>query len=142
GHVAQNLLDPLHGGSIANQWRVFTFGAECCLTQASVLKYEMALLRSVLDGRHQSVSRVRFGEKIVGAIAHALDCDVDVAMAGDQDDGNVGVYVPNPAKKLQTIHVWHPDVGDDHAIEVGAECREGRSGAAVNINRYIIQPER
>ncbi len=61
-------------------------------------------------------------EEVVGALAHRTHGELDVAVAGHEDDGNVGVDFANAGKEGHSIHAGHSNVGHHDTVE--AWCDE------------------
>ena len=117
GDMPQRLLDPQHGRGIADEWLRVGARGEGRFLQAAVFQHQPALLGGMADGGDQALGGIGLGQEVIGALAHALDGGGDVAMAGDQDDGDFGVEVAQPLEQLQPVHVRHADVGHHHAVE-------------------------
>ena len=67
------------------------------------------------DRADQDLVVERFLDEVDGARLHRLDGKRDVAVTGDHDDRNRDLARPKPALKLDSVHLGHPDVGDDAA---------------------------
>ncbi|MCY1535923.1 hypothetical protein D9M68_713500 [compost metagenome] len=139
--MAQRLLDALHGRGCADERDFVGLHRERGLAQAAIFQHQMALFRGMRDRCDQPVGRVGLGQEIVGAVLHALHGGRDVSVAGDEDDGNVGIDVAHAAEQLQAVDVGHADVAHDHAVECASQRGQCGTRAVVRIHRNSVQLE-
>ncbi|MNV29635.1 hypothetical protein D3C71_1208680 [compost metagenome] len=132
--MAQRLLDALHGGSGADERNFICFDGECGFTQTPVFEYQVPLFGGMGNGRDQPVGRIGFRKKIIGAVPHALHGRGDVAVARDEDDGDIGIDLAQALEELQPVHVRHADVGHDHAVKVPVQDGQRRARAGVRFH--------
>lgn len=142
GDMPQRLLDPQHGRGIADERLRVGARGEGRFLQAAVFQHQPALLGGMADGGDQALGGIGLGQEVIGALAHALDGGGDVAMAGDQDDGDFGVEVAQPLEQLQPVHVRHADVGHHHAVERARQHGQRGAGAGMGLHLEAMQLQR
>jgi hypothetical protein len=118
--LAQRAAQPFHRRRLADQ-RQAVLRLAGRLAQGAVLHHQAALFRRPSHTLHQPVGGERFGDEVVGSVLDRLDGNRDVAMAGDEDDGNVRVQAQDAVEKLQAIDLRHPDIGYHHPGKTGVE---------------------
>ncbi len=90
-------------------------------TQQPVLQNEPAAVYRATGHIGQMLGGEGFFHEIVGTLAHCLDRELHVAMPRDEDDRDVGVDLAHAPQQRHAVHAGHADVGDDDAVEGGAD---------------------
>ena len=116
------------GADDARVQRLLVDGA----AQPPVLDHELALLAGVPHDLQKALGRERLLDEVVGAEPHRLDRDLDVAMAGDHDDGQLGIDLLRAAQQLQPVDALHLEIGDQHAGKIRAQLAERRRGVVLH----------
>ena len=97
GDLSHGLAQPSYGWGFADQGIAFV-GPDRRLSQATIFQYELTLFDCTLNPAPQSFARERLGQEVVGAVVHGLHGGLDVAMARNHDDWDIGVDGPYPGK--------------------------------------------
>ena len=137
--MAQGLLDALHGWRGADERHLVGLDVESGFAETAVFEDQPPLFGGVADGGDQAVGGVGLGQEVIRAFAHALNGCGDVAMAGNQDDRDIGINVAQPLEEFKSVHVRHADVGDHHPIKVAVQRRQRGAGTAVGRHRDAVQ---
>jgi hypothetical protein len=56
-------------------------------------------------------------------------------MAGDQDDGDTGVRLPECGCQLKSAHAWHEEIQEDHVEWIPMEDGQGRRAIGRDSDR-------
>ncbi|KAG1249650.1 hypothetical protein G6F68_013213 [Rhizopus microsporus] len=121
--MAQRLLDALHGGRSADERHFVGFHCKCGFSQTPVLQDQTPLLGGMGDRGKQSVGRIGLGQEVVRAVAHALNGSGDIAMAGNENDGELRIDIAQAVEQLQAIDIGHANVRHDDPVEFPVQMR-------------------
>jgi hypothetical protein len=81
--------------------------------------------RAPVEGATRRVGQVlrceRLLDEIVGALPHRLHRKLHVTVAGDQDNGNVGIDFADASHQRHAVHAGHADIRNDDAVEAVAQ---------------------
>jgi len=82
------------------------------------------------DAVRQPLGGERLCDEVVDSILDRLHGHRNIAVAGDEDDRNIGILLLQALEELQPVDTRHADVGYDDAIEMPVEygkriCRRG-----------------
>ncbi|MNT31503.1 hypothetical protein D3C72_1673420 [compost metagenome] len=80
------------------------------------------------DDVDQLVGRIRFFDEIIGARAHGMHGHGDVAMACNEDHGQVGIERLDRLQQFQAAHAGQAHVAHDDAGEIGRQQFIGQLG--------------
>jgi hypothetical protein len=121
-------MDALHGGTLADQ-RADRLPVDHDLAQPLHFRLQLTMFDRPRDTQREQLGIDRLRKEVVGAHTHRRDGGLDAAVAGDDDDWNVGSRAEHPLGEIDAGHLVHAEVGHD-AVEVLAgsqlERRLGR----------------
>ena len=120
--------DLLDRGGLAEHHRLDALAVGQLPPQGLDLQRQAAPLQRPLDRADQTVGGEGFFDEVVGADPHRLDRHGDVAMAGHQDDRQLGIDPHGLLQQGQPIHPRQPDIGHDDAGELRMEQVADRLG--------------
>jgi len=69
------------------------------------------------DHQREKLRVDRLGDEVVGAGADGADRRVEAGVAGEHDDGDVGLDTEHALAELRPAQAGHPEIGEDH-VEV------------------------
>ena len=91
------------------------------IAQRPVFHHQPALLQRPLDDRRQTRHGKRLFDEIISAEAHGLDCQLHIAMSGNQNDRIGGIDSENFLEQFHSVVTRHADVGHDDPVVVTSE---------------------
>ena len=106
------------------------------------LQDEAAVLRRAPRHFDQPVGRERLLHEVVGAEPHGIHRHGDVAMAGDQDHGEILVDRSRLREKSQAVHTRELDVAHDDCRHVGNDAHERGLGVSERLDLEIRKLQR
>ena len=142
GEPGDHLPDALHREGVADQARFDLVAAFEAVAQVAHLDDEAALLERAAHDFDEILGRKRLLDEVVGAVLHRLHGHRDVAVAGDQDDGQFGVDGLHLAQEGHAVHARQADVADDDAAEVLLQPALALFGAADALGRDAFELQR
>jgi len=93
--------------------------------QEAVGRQQGLLAQVDVDLVEQLVDPEGLRDEIDGPRLHGRHGKPDGGVGGDEDDGDRGVDLPDPAQEVHPVHAGHVDVADDQVVEVGAQGLQG-----------------
>ena len=109
------------------------------LTQPRDLAGQQALFQGTAHHIDQALRCEGLGDEIVRTGAHAFDGQVDVAVAGDHDHGQVRVLLLAQAHEAEAIGLGQAHVGHDDGDVAQRQPRECLFGAAHALDGQVGQ---
>ena len=110
--------------------------------QQPVFQHEAAAVERAGGDVGEVLGIERLFDEVVGPLAHGAHGELHVAMAGDEDDRQVGVDVAHPGEERHPVHARHADVADDDAVEAGRDVVEHGLGRGKAADREAGELER
>ena len=137
GNARAQRLRGLRGADDAGGQRLLADGP----AQTPVLDHKLALFAGAPHHFEKTLGRERLLDEVVGAEPHRLDRGLDIAVAGDHHHREFGIELLRAAQQLHPVHALHLQVGDQNALEIGAERVERGRGALVHQRLEAGQPK-
>lgn len=109
--------------------------------QPAVFQHQLALFQGPAQAAQQVLRGEGFFQEVVGAAAHGLHCHRHVAVAGQQDDRQVGVFRLQAFEQLQAIHARHAHIADDYPGKVLRQVCQALFGACEQLHAEAGQAQ-
>ncbi len=93
--------------------------------QGTVLQNQTALHGGMTYYRQQAFGLIGLGQKIKGAIVHGLYGHINIAVAGNQYDGLLGIASMQGLHQRQAIHARHTNIRHHHAGIILGQAAQG-----------------
>ncbi|GJE46261.1 hypothetical protein AEGHOMDF_5462 [Methylobacterium soli] len=139
GHLAHQASQPHDLRRNAQEGRIRLDRSVEAGAQPPILVGEPAPVERAPDGGHEGIGRIGLGQEIVGAVAHGADRHPDVAVAGDQDDGQVRIGTGDALEQAEPVEIRQAHVADDDAGRIGENCRERRLGGGKHLDGEPVE---
>ena len=128
-HVGRRRGQPLHlqlqrlhrGGAPEQRGLDAALGIEL-RAQRLHLGAQRALIHRARRDLDQAIRRERLLEEIVGARAHRLHREADVAVRGDEDHRHAAIELHHALQQRHAVHAGQAHVGDEHAGKARREA--------------------
>ena len=96
------------------------------------------MFEHALDEAHELVLLEGLLDEIHGPLLHGVDCHRNVAMAGDEDDGQGRVVFDEPVLQLQAGHSPHADIDDQAGHLAGIVPAEEGLGRVETAHAVVL----
>ncbi len=102
--------------------------------QATVFQYQLAFFQRAPQVADQRFRAEWLFQKIIGTFAHCLYSHRHIAVAGQQNHGQVPVKGVQMGQQLQAGHARHAHIGQHHAREMLRYLRQTLFGASEDLH--------
>ncbi len=131
------LAKPIHRGALADQ-SIGPCAVEGELAQGAVLHQQMSPLEGSLDVEKDLLQLERLRQIMFGTSLHRLDCRFDVAKRGHDQHRNVPVGAAGVLENVETVDVFHAQVGNDHVGQRGVDRLDRRSTRRSDLHDEVV----
>ena len=129
GDIENQLADPRHLRRAADQARFEIVAVIEPAAQRFDFEHQRAFFQRTADDLDQIGGRKRLLHEVVGAVAHRLDRQRHIAVAGNDDHRQIGVEGIDAFEQRHAIGAGQAHVGDDDAGKIRPQQALGLLGA-------------
>ena len=141
GDLRDRSEDLRHRGALREDRLELALLLDLLLQRAVLAPERLALLR-LPEREHDLVGLERLADVVVGAGLHRLEREVDAAVRAHHDHGRRVLLRLQRREQIETVHLGHPDVGEDDVRAERVHERERRFAAVGDLHVVAMALEK